>query len=226
MQQLRRSYIFEFAGMPQSGKTTVIDILVHYLKRMEYPFAEYNGGSRYSPYYHKPIGELNWSLAEQAEKFARSILGSENTDHKIYLLDRGLIDRCIFTDALVQDGKIPEKQAERIYGLLTTSELLDRLDEVFIFITSPETAIEREYQGKLIKPGDALSQGEVMNKDFLLKLKKAAKVRNFWAMEHVKNIELINTEQFDEDMQAIAMNILITIQNRYPELVKPYTGNS
>ena len=66
MQQLQRSYIFEFAGMPQSGKSVVREILAHYLKRMEYPLEEFNGGSRYSgfPIYRMPIGQLNERLAQ------------------------------------------------------------------------------------------------------------------------------------------------------------------
>jgi len=65
MQQLQRSYIFEFAGMPQSGKTVVRGILAHYFKRMEYPLVEFNGGSRYSGLLidRMPIGQLNERLA-------------------------------------------------------------------------------------------------------------------------------------------------------------------
>ncbi len=107
MRQLERNYIFEFAGMPQSGKTSVRETLAHYLKRMEYPLVEFNGGSRHSrfPINRMPIGELNEKLAYNIESFVRSIGEKQDLDHNIYLLDRGLIDRCIFTDALVQDNK-------------------------------------------------------------------------------------------------------------------------
>src|SRR5579872_1527444 len=89
MRQLDRSYIFEFAGMPQGGKTSVKEILAHYLKRMEYPVVEFNGGSRYSgfPIYRMPIGELNQKLAQNIEYFIRDIPGNQSSDHNIYLLD-------------------------------------------------------------------------------------------------------------------------------------------
>src|SRR5579863_5899479 len=117
MQQLQRSYVFEFAGMPQSGKTVVREILAHYLKRMEYPLVEFNGGSRYSgfPIYHMPIGQLNEELALNIERFMHKILERQNSEHTIYLLDRGIIDRCIFTDTLVRNNYVSQEQAKKIY---------------------------------------------------------------------------------------------------------------
>src|SRR6266567_4792282 len=224
MRQLGRSYIFEFAGMPQSGKTAVKDILAHYLKRMEYPLEEHNGGSRYSgfPIYDMPIGELNERLAKNIESLMRFILEKQNAEHKIYLLDRGIIDRCIFTNALVQDKKISQEQAKKLYEALTVPTFLERLDGVFIFITSPETALVREYAGKLLKREDVRSQGDVMNERFLREMHFSAKQ---WHKEvsrrrdgYESYIKLINTTSLDTDMGEIAKDILDAISVRYPEL--------
>jgi len=218
MQQLQRDYIFEFAGMPQSGKTTVKDILVHYLKRMEYPFQEYHGGSRYSLLYDAPIAELNVLLARNARHFVSSIIEREKADYKVYVLDRGLIDRCIFTDALVRSGKVAEEQAKEIYASLTSPDLLEKLDGVYIFVTSPETALIREYRDKLVRREDVRSEGEVMNESFLSQMRSAA-IEGFDTAKHrVRNVKRIDTEQLGVDMRTKAREVFDNIRNTYPEL--------
>ncbi len=219
MHQLERDYIFELAGMPRSGKTPVQGILAQYLKRMEYPLVEFNGGSRSSslPIYRMPIGTLNENLAQGIEYFIRSIVSQQKSDHNIYLLDKGLIDRCIFTDALVQDDKVSEEQARQVYASLTDSRLLERLDGVFIFTVSPEIALQREYADKLVKREDVRSQGDVMNERFLRKMSATAKK---WYKEmngHIKYIDYIDTTN-DADMQGVARNVFNGIRERYPEL--------
>ncbi len=220
MRQLEQNYIFEFAGMPQSGKTSVREILAHFLKRMEYPLVEFNGGSRYSgfPIYRMPIGELNEKLAYNIESFVRSIEERQNPDHNIYLLDRGLIDRCIFTDALVRANKVSPKQAENLNAMLTKPELLAKLDGVFIFVTSPETALDREYAGKLVKRKDVRSHGDVMNEHFLLEMRVAADEWYRQSLGLVKHIELKDTTSRDTDMQKVARAVFDSIREWYPEL--------
>ncbi|MGZ3610160.1 MAG: hypothetical protein ACXWPS_21620 [Ktedonobacteraceae bacterium] len=224
MPHLERSYIFEFAGMPQSGKTTVKEILVHYLKRMEYPVVEYNGGSRHSrlPIYRMPIGELNEKLAYQIENFVRIEMERQNSAPNIYIFDRGLMDRCIFTDALVQANKVAPKLAEKLYTILTAPELLEKLDGVFIFTTSPQTALDREYADKLVKHKDVRSQGDVMNERFLSEMRFAAidwqDKLSRRSIGHLKHVKPIDTTPIDTDMQMVAKHIFESINNWYPEL--------
>src|SRR5690242_9016629 len=97
---LHNRYFFEFAGMPQAGKTEIVDIVAHYLRRKGYPVEVYNGGSEYSPLNDGPIADLNLSLACQVVDWVLNKDRYDNAEHKIYLLDRGLIDRNIFTNAL------------------------------------------------------------------------------------------------------------------------------
>src|SRR5712691_11799463 len=145
MQQLQRDYFFEFAGMPQGGKTTVMKIVRDFLQGRGYPITDYRGGSRYSPLYTAPIQDLNLSLACNAVNFTISATGIKKEEYKIYLLDRGLIDRCIFTDTLVKQRKVSKTEAEKIKAFLTLPSLLEKLDGVFIFVTLPWIALEREY---------------------------------------------------------------------------------
>jgi hypothetical protein len=202
---LQRNYFFEFAGMPQSGKSTVVDIVAHFLKRSGYPLGEYRGGSRYSPLYNAPIGVLNLSLACKTADFVVSTLGA--VPHKIYLLDRGLIDRCIFTEALRHAGQIDVSVAQRITDFLTLPRLREALDGVFIFTTSPELALERENAIKLVE-----TKGQVMNSSFLSTLRLAtidgcSKARDL----HIPNVCSFDTEQLDGEIRAIAADIVNNI---------------
>src|SRR5258706_5294524 len=104
----------------------------------------------------------------------RDTLEKQYSEHNIYLLDRGIIDRCIFTDALVQNNQVSQEQAKEIYKFLAAPEFLEKLDGVFIFITSPETALDREYEDKLVEREKVRSQGDVMNEQFLRKMQLAA----------------------------------------------------
>lgn len=164
MQHLARDYFFEFAGMPQSGKTTIMKAITDSLKRGRYPIEEYHGGTRYSPQYMytAPIADLNLLLASNVVKFTITAISREKSEHKIYLLDKGLIDRCIFTDTLVRRGKVNIEDAEKIKTYLTLPRLLEKLDGVFVFVTPPAIALKREYGEMLPQPGR-----EVMNADFL-----------------------------------------------------------
>src|SRR2546423_13713050 len=122
--RLQRDYFFEFAGMPQSGNSSVEDIVAHYLKRQGFVIEQYRGGSRYSPLRFSSIADLNLSLACKTAEFIISALGREKVIHKIFLLDRGLIDRCMFADALLRQGKIDENTAFATKMFLTSSRLL------------------------------------------------------------------------------------------------------
>ena len=224
MPQLERSYIFEFAGMPQSGKTSVEQILAHYLKRMEYPVVEFNGGSRHSglaTIYSIPIGKLNEHLANNIENFVRSI-DKRQSPYNIYLLDRGLIDRYIFTDALVRVNKVLPNQAEKLYKSLTAPELLEKLDGIFIFTSSPQTALDREYADKLVKHKDVRSQGDVMNERFLSEMRFAAiewqDKLSRRSIGHLRHFKPIDTTPLNTDMQMVAKHIFESINNWYPEL--------
>ena len=224
MRQLERSYIFEFAGMPQSGKTSVEGILAHYLKRMEYPVVEFNGGSKHSglsTIYSMPIGELNEYLANNIEKFVHSIEKKQNP-YNIYLLDRGLIDRYIFTDALARVNKVSPNQAEKLYESLTAPELLEKLDGVFVFTTSPQTALDREYADKLVKRKDVRSQGDVMNERFLSEMRFAAfewqDKLNSRSIEHLKHVKQIDTIPLHTEWKMEAKRLFVSINNWYPEL--------
>lgn len=206
--ELQQDYLFEFAGMPQSGKSTIEDIVAHYLKRQGFIIEEYRGGSRYSPLRFSSIADLNVLLACRAVEFVISTSGREKEVHKIFLLDRGLIDRYIFTNVLLRQGKIDDDTAAATKTFLTSSRLLKRMDGVFIFATTPELAIMRENENKLVK-----SVGGVMNPAFLSDMRSVIEddiklVRSLLKNVHV---ELIDTSKENGKVEDTAGSVADTI---------------
>ena len=149
-------------------------------------------------------------------------LRRDKTLHNIYLLDRGLIDRYIFTDALARVNKVSPNQAEKLYESLTAPELLEKLDGVFIFTTSPQTALDREYADKLVKQKDVRSQGDVMNERFLSEMRFAAiewqDKLSRRSIDHLRHVKPIDTTPLHTDMQMVAKHVFESINSWYPEL--------
>lgn len=218
---LDRDYFFEFAGMPQSGKSTVEDIVAHYLKREGFFIGEYRGGSKGSPLYNAPIAALNLLLACEAAKFIVSTAEREKETHKIFLLDRGLIDRCLFTRTLVERGRVHTTSAGIIENFLTLPELIDKIDGVFVFMTSPELALTRENEGKLPQEEGEKEQGGVMNEAFLRDMQSAVGVETTRLTPFIRNQNVIlfdtHTEEYNGKGEVVAemivKNILKTINS-------------
>ena len=206
--RLQRDYFFEFAGMPQSGNSSVEDIVAHYLKRQGFVIEQYRGGSRYSPLRFSSIADLNLSLACKTAEFIISALGREKVIHKIFLLDRGLIDRCMFADALLRQGKIDENTAFATKMFLTSSRLLQNIDGVFVFVTTPKLAIMRENENKLVE-----TEGGVMNRAFLKDMHSAIEGDVEWMRTLMpdKHVQIIDTGKNDGKVTETARSIVGTI---------------
>jgi len=170
---------------------------------------------RYGILYNAPIADLNLSIACKTAKFVIEIVKSKRADNQIFLLDRGLIDRCIFTDTLLRHQLIDPVSAQITKGLLTLPQLLDSIDEVFVFVTSPEIALEREYRNKLVR-----KDGEVMNPGFLATMRSIMEDNYKNKPDLVRNhsLKVIYTDQDDrhwlETAESVIEDILKIINNK------------
>src|SRR6185436_13046244 len=103
---LTTDHFVEFAGMPKSGKTTVLDIVSHHLRRSGILLNEFHGGGRYAPIDKSSLPALNMYLGGEAVAFILTRAHREKAVNRLFLLDRGIVDRCIFTRALAALGKL------------------------------------------------------------------------------------------------------------------------
>lgn len=117
-----------------------------------------------------------------------------------------MIDRCIFTDTLVRREKVHIEDAEKIKAILTLPRLLEKLDGVFIFVTSPEIALEREYGEMPPQPGR-----DVMNAGFLSEMYSTI-MDDYQKQLHyrINNAQILRTDMEDkqETVELVLKNIL------------------
>lgn len=203
--ELKRNLVIEFCGMPKSGKTTVMDTVSHYFRRSGYKdrLMEFHGGGRYAPIHKSEIAKLNLYLATEAMRY---LLCADNPDciNKIHLMDRGINDRMIFSDALKHQRKISEEESRIVYEMLSFPEISKRTDLCFVFITSAELSMERENKNKIVH-GD----GRVMNKELLNCLRKSA--LDYYENRlcgSAKKFVLIDTQKLDGNIIECAKIII------------------
>lgn len=189
---ITRDYFFEFAGMPKSGKTTVCDAVVHYLKRSGLMIGEYHGGGRYEPIDKASIAALNVHLAMKAAEFVLLSVEREKTAHRIFVMDRGLFDRRIFTEVLRYLGKINQVEAGTLLDFLGLPRLVDHIDGIFLFVTTPDLSIAREYENKLVE-----RPGRVMNSSFLEALQKTSLIEGEKWKKEGRHVRFIDTSELD-----------------------------
>lgn len=173
---LERPVFVEFAGTPKSGKSTCIEIVRHFFRRLDYNvLAPAEGASRRTPYYFKAKGDLiafnTWSASYALMHVLEGLHGPDQYD--LAILDRGLFDALAWFDLLATDRSTSERSIsdqvrDQVQDFLQIEYWRSAIDAVLLFTTDPKTAMEREEDDKLIS-----EPGQAMNLEFLADLNGA-----------------------------------------------------
>ena len=168
----RRPIIIEFCGSPKAGKTSSITALNIFLKRNGFKTTILTERASICPISDKESPVFNvWTCSatinEINEKMDEANTASEgNLD--IILCDRGIFDALCWFRWL----KSRDKMSEEEYDVLTQFAMLNRWqknnDLVYIFLTTPEESIRREYANLLTN-----KRGSIMKEDILEQYKKS-----------------------------------------------------
>lgn len=202
-QSLDRTYVFEFAGMPKSGKTTILDVVSHYLKRSGYPVREFHGGGRYVEIDKNNPQALNLVLTTRAIEYLLLSLERYKDDPRIILMDRGVFDKSVFTISYFNEGKLSRDEADALTNFLMIPRLVESIDGVFPFITTPELSLEREYRNKLIH-----QEGRVMNYSMLSKLREATITQAQTLANKYRYIQIVDTGALDGNITQTATLVI------------------
>ena len=168
-QNRERPYFVEFAGTPKSGKSTCIDAISHFLRRLNFKIlAPTEGASKRTPYYLKDnfVAFNTWSASYALTHILEGRYGSD--EYHIVILDRGLFDALAWFQLLMNEGDVSEEDCDKIQRFLLVDHWRQFVDMVFLFQTDPSTSLAREEGDKLIR-----EPGRAMNPDFLSKLNDA-----------------------------------------------------
>lgn len=167
--------IVEFSGSPKAGKSTTIDIVNHFFRRVEHENATHEGvkykykvwaptegASKRTPSHLKSdlvafnLWSLNYAISE-------ILLAYHNVDrHDLVILDRGPFDSLAWMKVLRKENEITHEEYKTIENYIMLGKWAGLMKKIFIFTCSPEVSLKRENKEKLIdRPGIAMNEGRL-----------------------------------------------------------------
>lgn len=158
--------VVEFAGSPKAGKSTTIDILAHFFKRMKYKvWAPTEGASKRTPYQLKRdlVAFNTWTLNYAISEL---LVSYHNVDQQhLIFMDRGPFDSLAWMSLLVQRKDLEEDEFTKIRQFALHPRWINLIDRVYLFTCDPETSLARETESKL-----TTEAGIAMNSEMLKQL--------------------------------------------------------
>jgi len=218
----RKPVVVEFAGSPKSGKTTCIDIVQHFFKRVGYkPWAPSEGASQLTPYaLRRDLLAFNtWTLNYAISELLLACYNRDMPD--LVLLDRGPFDSLAWMNMLHKqpDSKLDEESLQIMERFAAHPQWSTLVDRVVIIICDPKVSLDREYKSKLIQlPGTA------MNERFLRALLKEYKALQNRLVELAGDKPLfIETTDMTKSVTA-AYVVAVEILNLYEQRITDAAG--
>jgi thymidylate kinase len=203
--EYQRPLFIEFSGSPKSGKSTCIDIVAHFFRRMEFRvLAPTEGASKRTPYYLKNdlIAFNTWSACYALTHVLEGLYHADK--YHIAILDRGLFDALAWFDLLSADGTMANTDCEKVQNFLIMDKWLSAIDFVFLFRADPVTSMERENADKIIE-----DFGRAMNPPFLGSLNAAYDRVHGKYGSVFSNFEIIDTSKStDSTPRSTALHVV------------------
>ena len=200
----KRPLFVEFAGTPKSGKSSCIDTVNHFFRRLGYSvLAPTEGASKRTPYYLKrDLVSFNaWSATYALTHILEGRFGSDQYD--LVIMDRGLFDALAWFELLKQRNNITEQECLVIQEFLLVDHWRELVDIIFLFRTDSYTSLRREHQNKLIE-----EPGITMNPDFLNELNEAYEITRKKYAANFNHFQFLDTGQkSDLTQQMVAYQV-------------------
>ena len=207
-----RPVFVEFSGTPKSGKSTCIDIVSHFFRRVGFNvLAPTEGASKRTPYYlRRDLVAFNtWSASYALTHIIEGLHHSDR--YHLAILDRGLFDALAWFQLLENSGEISREVRDTIHNFLLVERWKSVIDEVFLFTADSATSLERENEDKLID-----EPGRAMNPDFLDKLNCAySEVREQYG-EQFKITDINTSKKENTSPKSTAGQVANSILELFP----------
>lgn len=149
--------VIEFFGMPRSGKTTQVRMLIEEFKQKEVNYKIFPK-KRITV---KNLEELNMMLYESLTAYYEKTK-TKNTDYLVY--DRGFYDRLALSTADYQRGKVSERFKESLTEKL--EEKLEKVDFPILCLIDPKTSLERRKKQGRKRISNYIITDTILPKDF------------------------------------------------------------
>ena len=194
----------EFAGTPKSGKSTCIDTVNHFFRRLGYKvLAPTEGASKRTPYYLKDnlVAFNAWSATYALTHILEGRFGSDQ--YHLVIMDRGLFDALAWFELLKQKEDITSEDCSAIQNFLLVGHWRGLVDMIFLFQTDPNTSLGRENDNKLIQ-----EPGRAMNPDFLRDLNVAYDTTKVQYADQFMRFHSINTNKGSSTQLSTAFTVV------------------
>jgi len=156
--------VVEFAGTPKSGKTTCIDIIDHFFRRMRFATAAPREGAQLTPDFLKDdLAAFNtYTLCYALSQVILACHSVGTAD--LVLLDRGPFDSLAWMSLVhrLYPDKLDSGDLKAFQTAAGATRWASYVDLVVLLRCRPDVSIEREYRSKLIK-----SKGTAMTPEVL-----------------------------------------------------------
>ncbi len=147
----------EFAGTPKSGKTTIAQSVSLFLRRNGFKCTTIVEKASVAPLSGKRDMHFNvWTACQTLT----SMLEYHESVATIVLIDRGLFDALCWTEMLQIVGEIDERERIVVQQFLMLDQWRAMVDVVFLLTTTPELALQHEFQNALTR-----KEGTIMNSE-------------------------------------------------------------
>ena len=160
--------VVEFAGSPKAGKSTTIDILDHFFRRVGFKvWAPSEGASKRTPYHLKRdlVAFNTWTLNYAVSEL---LVAYYNVDHhNLIILDRGPYDSLAWLGVLRDRGELNKDEHKVFSDFAVHTRWADLISRVYLFQCAVEDSLGREEEAKLIR-----QTGTAMNPEMLSQLMK------------------------------------------------------
>lgn len=201
--------VVEFAGSPKAGKSTTIDILTHFFKRMGFKvWATTEGASKRTPYHLKRdlVAFNTWTLNYAISEL---LVAYYNVDHHdLVILDRGPFDSLSWMGLLRDKGDLQQDELDVIEKFAKLPRWSTFIKRVYLFECSPETSLKRETDSKLTAKG-GIAMNPKMLSDLLKQYNKMKTMLGEFPLMNVKTTRGTNPKRTSF---ALAKDVLSVFQ--------------
>ena len=200
-----RPTFIEFAGTPKSGKSTCIEIVRHFFRRLDYKvLAPAEGASQRTPYYFKAKGDLiafnTWSASYALMHVLEGLHGPDQ--YELAILDRGLFDALVWFEFLADTKQTSEDVRNRVQAFLRIDDWRDKIDAVLLFKTDAATSLDREKRDKLTSQA-----GSAMNSTVLNNLNSAYDAVHRKYVDDFSTVKIVDTSDPKDTPQSTAFDV-------------------
>lgn len=135
----RRPFNIELTGTPEAGKTTQFKIISELLREEGFEVYSIRESAEIVPnHFDKNSADTNRWIGLQT---FQSILSANASKSDIVIIDRGFIDRIIWQEIFLSDGKISQNEVDALIAYFKL--FIPKPDILFVFSIPPDLSIKR-----------------------------------------------------------------------------------